>query len=146
LLLTLENNYMRWLGEAKWNTSNKNKAPEDREPKNFPSAKYTNSGNSKRDGRSKRLQGWAQAGFLRFNELYNLVAKDRRHRSQFEADLLLVVCADRRGRQEDSNDKEEEIFPANDLVGLVAPAGAAQTELDSDEDDDNSCSSDNSQE
>ena len=51
LLLILENNYDRWVDEAKWLVVNKDKAKEDRAPKDWAAAKYTNSEFVKADGR-----------------------------------------------------------------------------------------------
>jgi hypothetical protein len=123
LLLTVENNYSRWLAEAAWTARNKDKAPHDREVKDYPSAKYTNSGQSKRDGRSKRLQGWAREGYLRFNKLYQLVARDRNRRAKFEEHLLETLRDAMRPDQAlhcPSDDDEDAIFPANDLIGVAS--------------------------
>jgi hypothetical protein len=60
VLLTLENNYERWMAEANWIVENDEIPEEDRAPKDFPGSKYTNSGKSKKNGRSCRLQGWAK--------------------------------------------------------------------------------------
>ena len=90
-------------------------------------SRFTNSGKSKQNGRSKRLQGWAREGYLLFNELYQRVANDRLRRANFESELMAYLRA---GTMEtlstDSEDdaEEEEIFPANDLEGVVAPVGA----------------------
>jgi hypothetical protein len=59
VLLALENNYECWVSEALWLVNNNNKDPEEQPPKDFPASNYTNSGTSKKNGRSKRLQGWA---------------------------------------------------------------------------------------
>ena len=53
VLLTLENNYDRWMHKADWLASNKDKEPHEQQPKNFPDAKYTNSGKSKQKGHLK---------------------------------------------------------------------------------------------
>jgi hypothetical protein len=128
LLLTLENNYQRWLAEAAWIRSNKNKAPQDREPKNFPVAKYTNSGKSKRDGRSRRLHGWAREGYLRFNELYQLVAKDRSRRTRFEEELLQNFRDKMRAAPAlpgITEDDQDDVYPENDLFGVAEGASVA---------------------
>jgi hypothetical protein len=140
LVLTLENNYSRWISEAKWILENKNKEDHKKAPKRLESAKFTNSGKSKKDGRSKRLQGWAREGYLRFNELYTLVADDRRHRGQFESELLEQVCREERSgksKKEDCDDIEQDIFPMNDMLGLAAPSKAltGQEESDSESED-----------
>lgn len=132
ILLTLENNYDRWLSEAGWLVRNKDKEPDDQEPKDFPDSQFTNSGKSKQNGRSKRLQGWAREGYLLFNDLYKRVAYDRRLRANFEAELMtkLRVGNDESDTDSADDDEEEEIFPCNDLGGvalaplasLVAPA------------------------
>jgi hypothetical protein len=53
VLLVLDNNYVRWLAEAKWMVNNQDKAVDKREPKLLPESKYTNSGQSKNNGRSR---------------------------------------------------------------------------------------------
>jgi hypothetical protein len=79
VLLTLENNYERWMSEALWCFVKEDKEPNERAPKMFPNSKYTNSGKSQKNGRSKRLQGWSQDGYVRFNELYTCVQDDHLH-------------------------------------------------------------------
>lgn len=139
LLLTLENNYQRWLSEAAWTRRNKALALPDREPKALPGARYTNSGTSKRDGRSRRLHGWAREGYLRFNELYQLVAKDRNRRTKFETTMLEMVCDAMHktpalpGTNEEA---QEDIFPANDLFAVDGKTSDA----DQLSDDEASCS------
>ena len=93
VLLTLENNYERWLGEARWLARNKDKEPEEQEPKDFPESRFTNSGKSKQNGRSKRLQGWAREGYLLFNELYQRVENDCLQRANFETELMAQIRA-----------------------------------------------------
>jgi hypothetical protein len=129
VLLTLENNYERWLGEVGWLARNKDKDPADREPKAFPDSRFTNSGKSKQNGRSRRLQGWAREGYLLFNELYQQVANDRLRRANFEAELMTQLRAgmDDFATDSDQEDEEDEIFPANDLDGVVAPVVAMVT-------------------
>jgi hypothetical protein len=122
VLLTVENNYDRWLCEADWMVKNQGMEKEDQAVKNFPDAKYTNSGRSRRNGRSRRLQGWAREGYLRFNALYKAVGIDRSVRAQFEQELLERI--QHGDRDQDTNisdieDDEEEIFPANDLGGVM---------------------------
>ena len=114
LLLILENNYDRWVDEAKWLVVNKDKAKEDRAPKDWAAAKYTNSGFVKADGRCRACQGWSSEGYLRFNELHKLVKADRRGRHVFEQELF-EYCQNRVNRQVKEVVVEEEIFPANDL-------------------------------
>jgi hypothetical protein len=126
ILLTLENNYERWLGEARWLANNKDKELAEQEPKEFPDSRFTNSGKSKQNGRSKRLQGWSREGYLLFNELYKRVANDRLRRANFEAELMAQLRAGNQGSDTDSADEEEdeEIFPCNDLGGEVVPVAA----------------------
>jgi hypothetical protein len=124
-LLTLENNYERWMAVARWNVDNADLALEDKAPKHYPGSLYTNSGMSKKNGRSRRLQGWAREGYLRFNVFYNQVSRDRRHRVHFENELLTVWQNNNKKTHLHGNvmvtEAEDEIFPANDLVGLAKP-------------------------
>jgi hypothetical protein len=147
VLLTLENNFERWTSEALWVLNNDTKEPDECDPKDFPASKYTNSGTSKRNGRSKRLQGWAREGYLRFNELHTLVSNDRLGRANFENELLeywrkhvpVYTSTSSLATQDD----EDDIYPANDLDGLVAPSrlhfanGTVADELNEDEDSEN---------
>jgi hypothetical protein len=125
VLLTLENNYDRWIAEVDWLVNNKDKEAADREPKQFPDSRFTNSGKSKQNGRSKRLQGWAREGYLLFNTLYQRVADDRLRRANFEAEIMTQLRETTNANDSDSEEEEEEeeIFPANDLEGVVAPVG-----------------------
>jgi hypothetical protein len=124
-LVILENNYERWMAVARWHVNNANMATEDKAPKNFPGSLYTNSGLSKKNGRSCCLQGWARKGYLRFNALYNQVSRDCRHRVQFENELLSIWQSNNKKEnpqcQVGVTETEEDIFPANDLVGLAKP-------------------------
>ena len=123
VLLVLENKYSRWVTEAKWLRANRDKAEEEQAPKQYPEAKYTNSGISKKNGRSKRNQGWSREGHVRFNELYSLVQADRLKRARFEQELLSLMQQDvhMEESEDDEEPEEEELFPANDLGGLTAP-------------------------
>ena len=126
VLLTLENNYDRWIAEVNWLVRNKDKEAAEKEPKHFPESRFTNSGKSKQNGRSKRLQGWAREGYLLFNNLYQRVAEDRKRRANFEAEIMTQLRATTNETNSDSEEEaeEDEIFPANDLDGVVAPVGA----------------------
>jgi hypothetical protein len=53
VLLVLDNSYVHWLAEAKWVVNNQDKAVDEREPKLLPESKYTNSGQSKKNARSR---------------------------------------------------------------------------------------------
>jgi hypothetical protein len=92
VLLVLDNNYVRLLAEAKWVVNNQDKAVDEREPKLLPESKYTNSGRSKKNGRSRRLSGWAREGYIKFNTMYTLVAEDRLRRANFETELMTTWC------------------------------------------------------
>jgi hypothetical protein len=120
VLLTLENNYDRWMTEAKWHIQNDSKPPSERNPKELPEAKYTNRGKSKQNGQSKCLHGWSREGYLRFNDI---VSADRKNWIQFETTLQTTW------KSMQSNPKAhtktvpvaDNVFPANDLPGLLAP-------------------------
>jgi hypothetical protein len=94
-------------------------------PKRIPRL-YTNSGQSKKNGRSRHLQGWAREGYLRFNMLYTLVEQDRLRCANFESELMLLwQTAVNKGKptsQLANDDSPKDIFPANDLEGLTAPS------------------------
>jgi hypothetical protein len=120
MLLTLDNNYARWMEEALWIEHNKDKDEKDRTPRRFVASKYTNSGKSQANGRNKTFQGWAREGYLKFNELYQKVAEDRRTRAAFENKVLVMLRRDVQTQEEesDSEEEEDEIYPANDLLGV----------------------------
>jgi hypothetical protein len=129
VLLTLENNYDRWMAEVDWLVHNKDRETTDQEPKTFPNSRFTNSGRSQKNGRSKRLQGWAREGYLLFNALYQRVADDRLRRANFETEIMMQLRKTTNETNSDSEaeKEEEEIFPANDLEGVVAPVGTMVT-------------------
>lgn len=137
VLLTLENNYLRWMAEAEWIAQNKDRSPVEQEKKNYPEAKYTNSGKSKRNGRSRRYHGWSSEGYLRFNAIYKLVQQDRLHRANFEAEMMKqwrdADAVD--GTESEQEEDDEEIFPANDLEGFVAPMGTRISQGENDDED-----------
>jgi len=139
VLLTLDNNYNRWMAEAEWQLQHHGTDQKEYEQNKFlPDAKYTNSGKSKRNGRSKRLHGWSREGYLQFNALYVMVVADRKRRKQFELELLTTWQSLKRAQKDsqETEEEEEEIFPANDLTGLMAPPGSCSHTMDDDEDDD----------
>ena len=115
LLLILENSYDRWVDEAKWLAANKDKAKEDRAPKKWAAAKYTNAGKNTANGRCRPCQGWASEGYLRFNELYKLVKVDRKGRHAFEEELF-DECKMRASGKVTKVVVDAEIFPAHDLL------------------------------
>ena len=88
LLLVLENNYERWVDEAEWLETNKDKPKAERSPRHWAAAKYTNSGKSQFNGRCRPCQGWSNEGYKRFNELHKLVKADRKGREEFEQELF----------------------------------------------------------
>ena len=106
-----------------WLERNKGKDPADQETKEFVDSQFTNSGRSKRNGRSKRLQGWAREGYVLFNTLHRRVTEDRLRRANFESELMaqLRIGVSHVATDEEDEEEDEEIFPANDLVGVVAP-------------------------
>jgi hypothetical protein len=126
VLLTLANYFDRWMSEAQWLERNKDKDPNDREAKAFADLRFTNSRKSKQNGRSKRLQGWAREGYLLFNNLHQRVANDWLRRGNFESELMtqMRINVDNYSSGSDDNGDEDEIFPANDLEGVVAPITA----------------------
>jgi hypothetical protein len=83
-LLVLDNYEDRWiqmLNDGK--TSGKYKA------------KYTNGGVARQDGSTRADKGWSNKGLNRFNELFNMVKKDReRQNVPFEANLMELVRSD----------------------------------------------------
>jgi hypothetical protein len=139
VLLTLENNYDRWMAECKCLMANKNKEPTECDKKTFPVSKYTNSRKSQFNGRSRRLSGWACKGYLKFNELYMLVRQDWQQRLRFECEMLMQLqqLAPPRTTSHTNMVNKEEIFPANDWDGLEAPSnhlGSALVYNNSDDD------------
>ena len=120
MLLTLENNYSRWVQEAIFVANGDGEKPK------LPDSLYTNSGYSrvKGKGTSRRFHGWSKQGYLRFNELYCQVKTDRNSRAQFELEVL-ESCRETHsgdyGEDGTDNSDDEEIIPANDMVGVKQP-------------------------
>jgi hypothetical protein len=149
LLLTLENNYDRWMSEASWRVANEDKELADHAPKMFPNSKYTNSGKSQKNGQSKRLQGWSRDGYVRFNKLYKRVQNDRLRQANFETELLAVWRNNESPTTQNTRDvamEEELIFPANDLTGLIAPTRYLTRNEDMEEEQTSSAESDEEEE
>ena len=138
LLVVMENNYDRWTSEAKI------PAREERRAARLPEALYTNSGSSKMEGRgsNRRFGGWSKEGCLRFNALHKLVHEDRQTRANFEAVLKEKQLTKNHTRKKEKHcdqDEEEEIFPANDIVGVRQTASYqhdSENEDESEDDDD----------
>ena len=131
VLLTLENNYEHWKTEFEYVKSNDDDEDDDdydddEAKKNLPEAKYTNSGNSRKNGQgsSRRFHGWSREGYLRFNEIHAKVKGDRRSRATFELELKEMITREftESGKVAvDTEDDEDEIVPANDMVGVRQP-------------------------
>ena len=123
MLLTLENNYSRWLQEAIFVANGEGEKPK------LPDALYTNSGNSrvKGKGTSRRFHGWSKQGYLRFNELYCQVKRDRIARAQFELEVLESCRETHSGDHgEDSTDDSDDEEIIATMGGAIAFASAYQ--------------------
>jgi hypothetical protein len=145
LILTLENNWARWMDESKLQD-------EDEEGKQkISEALYTNSGNSRVNGKgsSRRFQGWSREGYCRFNKLYAMVKEDRARRAIFENDLRKIFemeHAERNRIFSEEDEEEEEIFPANDMEGVKQPAEILKISQEEDNDKNSDVSDDNDDE
>ena len=136
LILTLENNFDRWMYEAKY-------ATDDEALKRMPESKYTNSGTSKQLGKgsSRRFHGWSREGYLRFNALFYIVKADQANRAMFECNFKTKLEQDHKRScsneaVEDGDKEEEEIFPANDIPGMKQPFQKQAFPVDNQSDDD----------
>ena len=155
LVLVVENNYQRWMEEARHTTGTvvvqtkednedgEDNDDNDEEPteehnehwkENLPPAKYTNSVGSSSSGKgsNRRCSGWSKEGFKRFNTLYALVKEDCKRRANFELDLK-EQCQGQRNKTDKNDSAEsdgEEIIPANDMAGAKQPPAFAFEEED----------------
>jgi hypothetical protein len=124
LVLTIENNYERWVDEANYLLTDAMDGEEDENWKeNLAPAKYTNAGISAKNGQgsNRRYSGWSPGGHLRFNAIYNMVKEDRKRRANFELALKVQFQGEQGEDDGDSNSEAEEIIPANDMVGAKQP-------------------------
>ena len=77
-LLMLENNEARWMDMYNMKAM-----------KSDLVNKYTDGGNSRKNGRSRSYSGWSNAGLNRFNELFKMVERDQaRENCKFEGGFL----------------------------------------------------------
>ena len=98
-LLNFENNIDTWMDMGRTGDTKTSKVPR----------KYTNGGSSKdKNGTSQHNKGWSDKGLLRFNELFDLVQKNRDspYAKQFEEDFRKWCEAKALGKQK----KVEKIF------------------------------------
>jgi hypothetical protein len=134
LILTIENNYNRWVDESELDD-------EDDDAKNkIAEALYTNSGNSRGNGKgsSRRFHGWSRDGYHRFNTLHGLVKQDRMICSGFENLLrsrLENEYIDSNKQEMEEEEDLEEIFPANDMEGVKQPSVRENAEEGEEEED-----------
>ena len=79
VILTIENNEDAWRDQVDQDIR-KSKVPR----------KYTDGGKCSKQGRSHSLHGWDNAGLLRFNLLFDIIAKDRKleGRSMWEINYM----------------------------------------------------------
>jgi hypothetical protein len=126
-LLTLENNYDRWIDM--WRNDNLKTSEVE--------AKWTNAGQSLSNGQSKRFNGWKQDGYTRYNELYDLVEADREDagRRSFEIKLKEALQANNKEtpsvRVRTEVEPTTEIFPRHDFANVMT---ARAEEEESEED------------
>jgi hypothetical protein len=138
LILTIENNFARWMSEIVVAADGQNKT--------LAPAKYTNSGKSTSGGQgsSRRFHGWSRDGYLRFNVLHAMVKEDRKQRANFEQELQREFQEDNTKRRKDvsgsGEDTVAEIFPANDLAGVQPPQQATLDTTQASEDEEAACS------
>jgi hypothetical protein len=121
------------MSEALWCFVNKDKEPNERAPKMFPNSKYNNSGRSQKNGQSKRLQGWSQDSYVCFNKLYTRVQNYRLRQANFETELLAVWHNSDALMTPNIREvavEEEDILPADDLTGLIAPTQYVARRID----------------
>ena len=147
LLLTIENNFRRWMDEARhWAAHPGDDEENGAWRANIAEALYTNSGSSRVTGRGscRRHLGWSRAGYLRFNELHGLVKEDRKLRANFEVDMQERFREEHANKRDaaDSEDEEEEIFPANDMAGVQLPGEAMPLDEEACKDGDEDSSND----
>lgn len=129
VILTLENNYQRWMDEY-------NLTDEEKKGKvTITDALYTNSGSSKLGGRgsSRRFHGWSREGYLRFNELHGMVKEDRKRRANFELELKKKFEKEYKTKGREQESEEDEIIPANDWSTVIQPTNQGDSDSDSDD-------------
>ena len=98
-LLNFENNIDTWMDMGITGDTKTSKVPR----------KYTNGGSAKgKNGTSQHNKGWSDEGLCRFNELFDLVEKNRElpHAKQFEEDFRKWCEAKALGKQK----KVEKLF------------------------------------
>ena len=120
LMLVLENNEDRWTDEWEKGITKDSDVP----------AKWTNSGRSKGDGKTRKFCGWAKEGIERFNELMIIVKKDRKMNKHVD-DWMLEKWKGMEDEKKNSKRRNNELEES--------PMVAAQTdfpwEVDDDEDE-----------
>ena len=109
-LWVLENSYDRWTDMHKKNNM---KSSDIR-------AKFTNSGGSEKNGRSRKYRGMSDEGVQRFNELVRLVGKDREDNKIWESGFLermkiQVNEKNSKKRKADSLEESPPVLPLNDF-------------------------------
>ena len=67
--------------------------------------KYTDGGKSRKNGRSRSSKGWSNDGLNRYNELYQLIKKDRIiHGTEFDMNYLTYA----RNKQNKKNENKKQ--------------------------------------
>jgi hypothetical protein len=138
VLLTLENNYMRWSDMAETGDyGDKNHTA--------PPPLYTNAGKSNRKlGTARPFQGWSVEGYERFDVLHKLVLADRakQSRCRFEEMLKNILMEEntkkRQRPEEEEDDGGEVVYPAHDFADV--DRGGISSEDKSDDDKIGHCS------
>ena len=128
-LVNMENNYARWQDMfIKQNTKTSEVG-----------ALCTNSGESKKNGQSKKFQGWAAAGIEQYNAYYLAVKQDRENNREFDVNLL------RQFQDGDNNTSQTEVVFSNHGLPGIRPAhdlpwsgveASVSTTVTTDKDDD----------
>ena len=139
-LVNYENNLDRWLDMFDKQDLKRSKVK----------AVWTNSGDSIKDGKSKRFRGWAKKGITQYNLNYRAVRNNRRENQEFDKDLLQIFQdyygqhapeIDEADSDEEDDEEPEHDFPWDCTVVTAAHSGS-QSSVQSEEDDSSESSGD----
>jgi hypothetical protein len=112
-LLVLENCEEKWMDMYDKNIT-----------KSYKKNKYTDGGKSCKSGRSRNLKGWSNKGLNRFNELYQLVKRDRARKDvPFEGKFMEDMQEKYQGRKRrrielrvyENDDEEQPAYIEDDM-------------------------------
>jgi hypothetical protein len=155
-LVTIENNYNRWVDIVKRNKYSFPKPSKKNEPKQFLSnerPRFTSGGNVYTEDESEnslKTKGWTTEGINRYNSLYQKVTKDRENHPEFLLNFIKEERAQSESNKVGKRPKPKSnpylqacCDPLSDIEEVAEEDSSGESDAESEEEDQNGRTSQN---